>query len=142
VTDDQIIRTLDQVSAAIGLATLRPRAVSLVIGGIGIANVMIVAVTRGRGRSASAGPLGARRSEVLRQFLLEAAFLSGVGGLAGVLVASLLGLLITLFAPGFSAVAPAWASPRASEPRCSPGSWRLPPAAGGLPRPVEALRYE
>ena len=44
-TADQIIRSLDQVSAAIGLVTFALAAVSLVIGGIGIANVMIIAVT-------------------------------------------------------------------------------------------------
>ena len=98
-TADQIIGTLDQVSAAIGLATFALAAVSLLIGGIGIANVMIIAVTERTREIGVRRALGARRAEVLRQFLLEAAFLSGTGGLAGVLVASLLGLLITALRP-------------------------------------------
>ena len=53
--------------------------------------------------------IGARRREVLRQFLFEAAMLAGAGGLAGVVAATGLGLIATALAPGFPAVPPLWA---------------------------------
>ena len=143
-TADQIIGTLDEVSAAIGLATFALAAVSLLIGGIGIANVMIIAVTERTREIGVRRALGARRTEVLRQFLLEAAFLSGTGGLAGVLMASLLGFLITLVAPGFSAVAPAWAVLTGLGASVLTGivAGYLPARRAALLDPVEALRYE
>jgi putative ABC transport system permease protein len=143
-TADQIIGTLDRVSAAIGLATFALAAVSLVIGGIGIANVMIIAVTERTREIGVRRALGARRAEVRRQFLLEAAFLSGTGGLAGVALASLFGFLITLVAPGFSAVAPAWAVVTGLAASVLTGlvAGYLPARRAAFLDPVEALRYE
>jgi len=143
-TADQIIRSLDQVSAAIGLATFALAAVSLLIGGIGIANVMIIAVTERTREIGIRRALGAPRRAVLRQFLLEAAFLSGVGGVAGVLAALLIGLLITLVAPGFSAVAPAWAvvSGLVASVLTGLAAGYLPARRAARLDPVEALRYE
>lgn len=143
-TADQIIRSLDQVSAAVGLATFALAAVSLVIGGIGIANVMIIAVTERTREIGIRRALGAPRRAVLRQFLLEAAFLSGIGGVAGVLVSVIIGLLIGLLAPGFSAMPPAWAVAAGIGASVVTGlvAGYLPARRAALLDPVEALRYE
>jgi putative ABC transport system permease protein len=143
-TADQIIAQFDKLGAQIFLATVALAAVSLVIGGIGIANVMIISVTERTREIGVRLAIGARRVEVLRQFLLEAAILSGTGGLVGVVVAGTLGLLATLVAPTFPAVPPLWAVASGLGTSIAVGV-----AAGYLPArraaaldPVEALRYE
>ena len=108
-TADSIIATFDAISARVGLATVALAAVSLLIGAIGIANVMFISVTERTREIGLRRALGAKRGEVLLQFLLEAAFLSGIGGVAGVTAALGVGLLLTLVVSGFSAVAPLWA---------------------------------
>jgi putative ABC transport system permease protein len=141
---DQIIRTFDQVSAAIGAVTVALATVSLLIGGIGIANVMVIAVTERTREIGVRLALGAPRSAVLQQFLVEAAVLSGVGGLAGVLLAVLLGLLASLAVSGFSAVPPGWAVAAGLGMSVVTGilAGYLPARRAASLDPVEALRYE
>ncbi|MEW6323277.1 MAG: ABC transporter permease, partial [Acidobacteriota bacterium] len=106
-TADQIIAQFDRIGAQIFVATVALAAVSLLIGGIGIANVMIISVTERTREIGVRLAIGARRREVLRQFLLEAALLAGGGGLIGVAIAVLLGLVAALVAPTFPAAPPA-----------------------------------
>ncbi len=140
---DQIIRTFDQVSAAIGAVTVALAAVSLLIGGIGIANVMVIAVTERTREIGVRLALGAPRSAVLQQFLVEATVLSGVGGVAGVLLAVILGLLASLFVTGFSAVPPGWAVAAGLGMSVLTGilAGYLPARRAARLDPVEALRY-
>jgi len=108
-TSDQIIATFDDLSARISLFTVGLAAVSLIVGAIGIANVMFISVTERTREIGLRRAVGARRPAVLLQFLLEAVFLSGIGGAGGVVAALAVGVLLTFVVTGFSAVAPAWA---------------------------------
>ena len=142
-TADQIIATFDGLSARIGLVTVGLAAVSLLIGAIGIANVMFISVTERTREIGLRLAVGARRQEVLLQFLLEAAFLSAIGGLAGVAAALGIGLLLTLVVSGFSAVAPLWAIVAGLVARRRRHRRRLLAGAAGRGLdPVEALRHE
>jgi putative ABC transport system permease protein len=143
-TADQIIRSFDQVGAQIGLATIALAAVSLLIGGIGIANVMVIGVTERTREIGVRLALGARRRDVLWQFLFEAALLSGVGGVSGIVAAVALGLIASLVFPGFSAVPPAWAMAAGVSSSIAVGivAGLLPARRAARLDPVEALRYE
>jgi putative ABC transport system permease protein len=143
-TSDQIIRSFDQVSIVIWLVTIALAGVSLVIGGIGIANVMVISVTERTREIGIRLAVGARRRDVLRQFMFEAIILSSVGGLAGMLLAGLAGFLITLGASGFSAMPPAWAVGVALLTACGVGviAGYWPARRAARLDPIEALRHE
>jgi putative ABC transport system permease protein len=143
-TAEQIIATFDGVSARIGLVTIALAAVSLLIGAIGIANVMFISVTERTREIGLRLAVGARRRQVLVQFLLEAAFLSGIGGVAGVAAALGIGLMLKLVLSGFSAVAPLWAMVAGVVASVGVGilAGYWPAQRAARLDPVEALRYE
>ena len=143
-TSEQIIDTFDQVGAGIALATVGLAAVSLFIGGIGIANVMLIAVTERTREIGVRRAIGAHRSDVQRQFLIEAGLLSLLGGVAGLLVAALLTALLTLAVPGFLPVLPAWAVifGLVSSSLTGVAAGYFPARQAAAMNPVDALRHE
>jgi len=143
-TAEQIIAQFDQIGAQIGLATFALAVVSLIIGGIGIANVMVISVTERTREIGTRIAIGARRRDVLGQFLIEAALLSGVGGVIGVAISWAAGFLLSRFAPAFPAVPPMWAvfGGLASAVATGLVAGYLPARRAAGLDPVDALRYE
>lgn len=143
-TAEQIISTFDAISARIGIATVGIALVSLLIGAIGIANVMFISVTERTREIGLRLAVGARRRQVRIQFLLEAAFLSGVGGITGVGTALAIGGVVRLLVTGFSAVPPVWAVVSGLISSLAVGivAGYWPAQRAASLDPVEALRYE
>jgi putative ABC transport system permease protein len=143
-TADQIIAQFDRLSVVIGLVTIGLAAVSLFIGGIGIANVMIISVTERTREIGVRIAIGARRREVQRQFLLEAVLLSAIGGAAGLTIALSISLAIRSLAPGFSAGAPLWVVVAGLVGAIGTGivAGYLPAKRAASLDPIDALRYE
>jgi putative ABC transport system permease protein len=141
---DQIIAQFDRIGAQIFLATVALAAVSLVIGGIGIANVMIISVTERTREIGVRLAIGARRQDVRRQFLAEAAILSGAGGVLGVVIAATIGATAAMVAPAFPATPPLWAMAAGLTTSIVVGvvAGYLPARRAASLDPVESLRYE
>ncbi len=143
-TADQIIAQFDRIGAQIFLATLALAGVSLVIGGIGIANVMVISVTERTREIGLRLAIGARRQDVRLQFLMESAVLAGSGGVIGVAIALALGALAAAVAPAFPALPPLWAVVSGVVSAVGVGviAGYLPARRASMLDPVDSLRYE
>lgn len=95
VTPDAISGLRDSLFGTISIVILVVPAIALVVGAIVIMNIMLVAVTERTKEIGIRKSLGARQSDILRQFLLESGLLSAIGGLIGLILAVILGYIIT-----------------------------------------------
>ncbi len=119
--------------------------VSLLVGGIGIMNIMLVSVTERTREIGILKSLGARRSDILVQFLLEAVMLSMLGGIIGLLLGYGIGELIVYAVPSFrGAHVPLWAALISIGFSTAIGViFGITPAAKAAALdPIDALRYE
>ncbi|CAN5710624.1 ABC transporter permease [soil metagenome] len=136
-----IIDQFQSITAGAALAMIVISSVGLMIGGIGVMNIMLVSVTERTREIGIRKALGARRSDILLQFLIEAATLTGFGGLVGLLIGWGMTFLISLVFPSY---VPWWAPPLGFFASVGIGIvFGLFPAwkAARLD-PIEALRYE
>jgi putative ABC transport system permease protein len=142
-TNESATETLDQLISMIGAATFGVCALALLVGGIGIMNIMLVSVTERTREIGVRKALGARRRRILAQFLFEAVTLSALGGLFGVLIGA--GLAVgarEVFA--VPASVPAWAVLLSLFTACGAGLLFgiYPAARASRLDPVEAMRTE
>lgn len=98
---DDIRRTITSTTQTLAFLVAAIAVISLVVGGIGVMNIMLVSVSERISEIGVRMAVGARRSDILQQFLVEATLISSIGGIAGILIAVLLGTAINIVVPGF-----------------------------------------
>ncbi|MGH7616432.1 MAG: ABC transporter permease [Gemmatimonadaceae bacterium] len=96
ITQDQILETFNSVTLAFFLAMITLSAVALLVGGIGVMAVMMISVTDRTREIGIRKAVGATRADILQQFLIEAAALTGIGGMIGVVIGLVLGKLASV----------------------------------------------
>jgi len=107
-TSEQMTETFDQIINTVTLVVTGIVGISLLVGGIGIMNIMLVSVTERTREIGICKALGAKRQHILMQFLIEALALSLLGGLIGLALGYSLGLLVASLIPSFPGVSVPW----------------------------------
>jgi putative ABC transport system permease protein len=108
LTPDAITGIRDRVLGPTFLVIIAVPTIALVVGAIVIMNIMLVAVTERTKEIGIRKAIGARQADILKQFLFESATLSAIGGATGLIIAELLGIIITAFV--FQTRIPIWSA--------------------------------
>jgi putative ABC transport system permease protein len=142
-TQDAVLKVWDQISQATFLALVVISSIALMVGGIGVMAIMMISVTERTREIGVRKALGARRREILWQFLIEAVFLTSMGGLLGIFFGSSIGLTIHWLS-GFPVSLPWWSFALGIGFSASVGIFfgLFPAFKASRLDPIEALRYE
>jgi putative ABC transport system permease protein len=143
VTQDAFLKLWDRVSQATFFALIVISSIALMVGGIGVMAIMSISVTERTREIGVRKALGARRAEILFQFLMEAAFLTSLGGLLGIALGSSIGWAVHLLS-GFPISMPWWSFALGIGFSASVGIFfgMYPAVRASRLDPIEALRYE
>jgi putative ABC transport system permease protein len=142
---DQIAKSFAQLSATVTLVMGGVVGIALLVGGIGIMNIMLVSVKERTREIGICKAIGARSRDILLQFLIEAVTLSLLGGLLGLAIGYGLGAAIAAMIPSFPpAVVPWWAVALSVLFSGTVGVvfGVVPASQAARLDPIEALRYE
>jgi putative ABC transport system permease protein len=142
-TQDAVLKVWEKFSQATFLALVVISSIALMVGGIGVMAIMMISVTERTREIGVRKALGARRREILWQFLIEAVFLTSMGGLLGILFGSSLGLGVHWLS-GFPVSLPWWSFAIGIGFSASVGIFfgLFPAFKASRLDPIEALRYE
>lgn len=109
-TPDSFISTFDDIVGAVFGVMIIISSIAFMVGGVGVMNIMLVAVTERTREIGIRKAVGARRSDIIWQFLTEAVTLTGIGGLAGLFFGWLLGVIVSTLVPALTMAIPLWAA--------------------------------
>ena len=143
ITQDAALKMWDQISGATFIGLVVISSIALMVGGIGVMAIMMISVTERTREIGVRKALGARRREILWQFLLEAVFLTSVGGVLGIALGASIGYGVHLLT-GFPVSLPWWSFALGFGFSGSVGIFfgLVPAIRAARLDPIEALRYE
>ncbi len=143
-TAASIIREFHNIVGAVALVTMTLSGVGLLVGGVGVMNIMLVSVTERTREIGVRKAIGASRRDIIWQFLIEAMALTVAGGLVGVLAGILISMGIRSAMPALPAYVPPWAIVLGVSVAASVGLFFgiYPAVKAARLDPVDALRYE
>jgi putative ABC transport system permease protein len=143
-TADKFIEQFDSITAMVGLIAIAISSLGLLVGGIGVMNIMLVSVTERTKEIGIRKALGARRKDIVRQFLFEAMMLTLIGGALGIVLAVGISKLLMFLIPSMPASIPTWAVVSGLTVSIGVGLifgvW--PARKASRLDPIECLRYE
>ena len=143
-TAEQMVSDFRQITAMTFLVMAVLSSIGLLVGGIGVMNIMLVSVTERTYEIGIRKALGARRADILVQFLIEAASLTGLGGVVGIIFGWVISLISRLVFESIPASVPLWAAVTGIVMSVGVGLFFgiWPANKAARLDPVVALRYE
>jgi putative ABC transport system permease protein len=143
-TAEQMIEQFHSVTAMVALVMVILSSIGLLVGGIGVMNIMLVSVTERTREIGIRKAVGARRSDIILQFLTEAVVLTVIGGILGLILGWTISRAAGLVFPNLPTAVPLWAAVAGVLVSVGVGLFFGIWPAGRAARldPVEALRYE
>jgi putative ABC transport system permease protein len=143
-TAEQMVSDFRQITAMTFLVMAVLSSIGLLVGGIGVMNIMLVSVTERTFEIGIRKAIGAKKIDILIQFLIEAAALTGLGGIAGIMFGWLISLITRAVFPSLPASVPLWAAVLGIAVSVGVGLFFgiWPANKAARLDPVVALRYE
>jgi putative ABC transport system permease protein len=143
MTQDSMVDLYNQLTGAAYLVMIVISSIGLLVGGIGVMNIMLVSVKERTREIGIRKAIGARAGDILKQFLIEAMFLTGMGGLIGVLAGFSIALIVKAATPLPAAVSP-WSVVLGLSVSAAIGLFFgiFPAQKAAHMDPIVALRYE
>jgi ABC-type antimicrobial peptide transport system permease subunit len=141
---EALIGQFRQVISGVALVMVVVSSIGLLVGGIGVMNIMLMSVTERTREIGVRKAVGARRSDIIWQFLLEAMTLTAGGGVIGIVIGWLFSLAIRTFVPSLPSTVPLWSVAAGFTVATSVGLFfgLWPAMKASRLDPIAALRYE